>query len=63
MPLSVQRIVLAALGPEAIRKTKEIFLVDRTQQGDSGSLDDFVFESSDRERALPAIRLRNVLTP
>jgi hypothetical protein len=55
--------VLAALGPESIREPEEVFLVDRVQHGDGCPLDDLVFKSSDRERALPPIRLRYIPPP
>jgi hypothetical protein len=59
----VQRIVLTALGSESVREPEEFLLVDRVQHGDRGSLDDLILQSGDRERALTAIRLRDVLTP
>ena len=36
----IQRIVLAALGPEPVRKSEEIFLVDRVQHRGGRSLDE-----------------------
>src|SRR5262249_7549933 len=48
----IQRIVLAALGPEPVRKSEEIFLVDRVQHRGGRSLDDFVFQSTHRNRPL-----------
>src|ERR1035441_1907667 len=56
----VQRIMLAALWSESIREPEEILLMDRAQHSSHGSLDDFVFESRDRERALAAVFLRNI---
>src|SRR6202161_2161337 len=52
----VQRIVLAALGAEPIRKAEEVLLVDRIQHRGSRPLDDFVFEGSNRDWALSAVR-------
>jgi hypothetical protein len=48
--------VLAAFGPESVREPEEVFLVDRVQHGDRGSLDDSILQSADRPRALLAIR-------
>jgi hypothetical protein len=45
----------AAFGPETIRETEEVFLVDSIQHGDRCPLDDLVFKCRDRERALLAI--------
>ena len=59
----VQRIVLAASRPEPIREPEEVFLVDRVQHVDRGPLDDLVFQSGDRERALPSVRLRYIQPP
>jgi len=56
----IQRIVLAAVWSEPIREPEEILLVDRAQHRRHGSLDDFVFERRDRERALASVFLRNV---
>src|SRR5271170_8260777 len=52
----VQRIVLAALGAEPIRKAEEVLLVNRIQHRGSRPLDDFVFEGSNRDWALSAVR-------
>src|SRR5208282_4885220 len=59
----VKRIMRATSWPEPVREPEEVFLVDRVQHRDRRPLDDFVFESSDRERALPAVRLRYVHSP
>jgi hypothetical protein len=56
----IQRVVLAAFGPEPVRKTTKVFLVDRVQHCDGRSLDNFVFEGDDREWALSAIRFQYV---
>jgi hypothetical protein len=56
----IQRIVLAAPGPESVREPEEFLLVDRVQQGGRRPLDDLVLESGHRERALVAIRFRDV---
>jgi len=55
--------MLAAFGPESIREPEEIFLVDRVQHHDRRPLDDFVFQSDDRERALSSVRLRYISSP
>src|SRR5205814_412655 len=59
----VQRIVLAALGPEPIREAEEVFLVDRVQHRACRLLDDLVFECGNCERALLTISLRYVMSP
>src|SRR6516225_3438048 len=59
----VQRIVLAALGPEPVREAKEVFLVDRVQHRACRLLDDLVFECGNCERALLTISLRYVMSP
>ena len=53
----------AASRSESVREPEEVFLVDRVQHRDRRPLDDLVFESGDRERALSAIRLRYVHSP
>jgi hypothetical protein len=57
---SVQRIVLAALRPEAIAEPEELFLVNAVQYRNGRSLDDLVFERRHRQRPLSPVRLRNV---
>ena len=52
--------MLAAARPESIREPEEVFLVDHVQHRRHRSLDDLVFEGSDRERAPGAVFLRNV---
>ena len=56
-------MVRAASGPETVRETEEILLVDRVEQCGRRPLDNLVFQGGDRERALPAVRLGYVLTP
>src|SRR6266404_5967977 len=51
----IQRIVLAALGPEPVREAEEVFLVDRIQHRACRLLDDLVFECGNCERALLTI--------
>jgi len=46
----VQRIVLAALGAEPIRKAEEVLVVNRIQHHGSRPLDDLVFEGGDAPR-------------
>ena len=59
----VERVMRAASGPESVREPEEVFLVDRIQHCRRRSLDDLVFESGDRERALSPVRLRYVCPP
>ena len=59
----IERIMLAAPRSESIREAEEVFLVDRVEQRDRCPLDDLVLKGSNRERALPTIRLGNVLSP
>ena len=56
----IQRIMLAALGPESIREPEEFLLVNLVKYGGGRPLDDFVLERRHSERALSAIRLRYV---
>src|SRR6266516_4877113 len=49
--------------PEPVRDSEEVLLVDRVQQRDHRPLDDLVLQGRDRERALPAVRLRYVDPP
>ena len=56
----VQRIVLAAPRPEPVAEPKEVLLVDRVQHGGRRPLDDLVLEGGHRQRALAAIRFRDV---
>src|SRR3974390_2552172 len=59
----IQRILRAASGPESVRHSEEIFLVDRGQQRDHCPLDNLVLQRSNRERALSTIRLGYVHSP
>ena len=43
----VQRIVLAAPRPEAVREAEKIFLINLIEDDDRGRLDDFVLQASD----------------
>src|SRR5262249_10538357 len=58
----VQRIVLAALGPEPIREAEEVLLVNRIQHRGGRPLDDFVFEGGNRDRTLSAVGFWYVLS-
>src|SRR5438477_2319558 len=60
---SIQRIMLAALGPKPIREPEEFLLVDRAQHRGSRPLDDLVLQRGHRQRTLSAIRLWNVPSP
>jgi len=46
--------------PEAVGEPEEVGLVDGAQHLGNRSLDDFVLQGRDTERALPAIGLRDV---
>src|SRR4051812_41213722 len=59
----VQRIVLAASGPEPVAEPQELLLVDRGEEVDPRLLDDLVLQRGDAERPLPAIGLWYVLPP
>src|SRR3954462_520938 len=59
----IQRIMLAAPGPEPIREPKKVLLVDRIQHLRHGTLDDLVLERRDGERALTTVRLRYIPPP
>jgi site-specific DNA recombinase len=59
----IHRIMRAAPRPEPVREPEEVFLVDRAQHRGYRPLDDLVLQSGNRERALPAIRLRYVPPP
>ena len=50
-------IVLAAPGSEPVAEPQEFRLVDRREDRNHCRLDDFVFQSSNAERPLFAIRL------
>jgi hypothetical protein len=50
--------VLTAPGSESIRTSEEVFLIDRIEHRDHRSLDDFVFQCGDPQRALFAVFLR-----
>ena len=56
----IQRIVLAASGPEPVREPEEVLLVDRVQHRDRRPLDDLILQSGDRQRPLSSVRLRYV---
>src|SRR6202040_1551107 len=51
----VQRIVLAALGAEPIRKAEDVLLVNRIPHRGSRPLDDLVFEGGNRDWTLSAV--------
>ena len=56
----VQRVMLAAVGPESIGKSQEVFLVNRIEHGHCRPLDYFVFQARDANGALASVRLRDV---
>jgi len=51
-------MVLTAPWPEPIREPEEILLVDRVENSDHGTLEDFILQSGYTQRSLSAIRLR-----
>jgi hypothetical protein len=57
---SVQRIMLAAPRSEPIREPEEIFFVDCVQHFHHSPLNDFIFQRSDAQRALPPIRFWDI---
>src|ERR1035437_140151 len=59
----VQSIMLAAPRPESIRKSEEIFLVDRIQHRDHRSLEKFILQRRDTQRPLSPIGFRDIPTP
>ena len=59
----VERLMRAALRPEAVREAEKVRLVDGVEHLDDGPLDDFVFQRGDAERPLPPVRLRDVRPP
>src|SRR6516162_909908 len=56
----VQRLVLAAPRPEAIRESPKILLINLIEDGDHGLLNDFVLQRRHSQRPFPAVRFRNV---
>ena len=50
-------------GPEPIRETEEIFLVDRIEHGDDCTLDDLILKRGNAQRALTPVRLRDETSP
>src|SRR5215831_7297358 len=56
----IQRLMLAAPWPEAIREAPKIFLVNLIENADHGLLNNLVLQCRDPERPLPAVRFRNV---
>src|SRR6266404_4496831 len=54
---SIQRLMLAAPGPEPVRKPEKVRFVDGIQHLDRRALDDFVFQHRNSERSLPPIGL------
>src|SRR5712664_728704 len=56
----VQRLMRAATGPETVRKAFEVDLIDLVEDRHHRLLNDFVLQSSDAQRTLPPIGLRNI---
>ena len=59
----IQSIMLAAPRPESIRKSKEIFLVDRIQHRNHRSLEKLILQRRDTQRSLSPIGFRDIPTP
>ena len=58
----VQRVVLAASGPESLVEFLKLSLVDRRQNRHHRRLDDLILQCGDAERSQPAIRLQSLPT-
>ena len=58
----VQRIVLSPSGPEPVGEAEEVRLVDRIENLYHRALDNLVLQRRNAERALPAVRFRDVGT-
>ena len=56
----IQRLVLTALRSEPVAEPQELRLIDRRQDCHHRRLDDLILQSSNAERPLSTIRLRNV---
>jgi hypothetical protein len=56
-------IMLAALRPEAVRETQEVFLVDGAKHRYDCALENLVLHGGDAQRPLPPVRLGYVLAP
>jgi hypothetical protein len=52
--------VLAASGPETIRKAQIVVLIDGIEHLPHGALDDLVFKGGDAQWTLPPIGFRNI---
>jgi hypothetical protein len=59
----IQRIMLAASGPEPVRESEEVGFVDGIKHLDRGALDDFVFQRRYPERPLPPVGLGDIHPP
>ena len=55
--------MLASPRTEPVAEAQELRLVDRRQDRDHSALDNFVLQSGDAERPLPAIGLRDEPSP
>jgi hypothetical protein len=62
-PQRIQRIVLAASGPEPVREPLKVLFVDGVEDCHDRMLDDFVLQGRDAQGALPSIRFRDVGSP
>src|SRR6516162_5079331 len=56
----IQRVVLTASGPEAVREAEEVGFVDGIEHLDRSALNDFVFQRGHTERSLPPVSLGDV---
>ena len=59
----IQRLMLAAPGPEPIGDSLKVFLVDLIQNARHGLLDDFVLQYRHAQRALPPIAFQDIHPP
>ena len=58
-PERIQRIVLAAPGPESIGEAQEVDFVDLVEHPHHGLLDDLVLQGRDAQRSLSSVGLRD----
>src|SRR5580693_7657661 len=56
----IQRLMLASLWPEPVRKTEKVRFVDSIQYLDRRALDDLVFQRRNSERSLPPVGLGDI---
>jgi hypothetical protein len=59
----IQRIVLAAPGPETVREPEQDFLIELVQYGGGCNLHNLVIKRRHGERSLPSVGFRYIPTP